>query len=248
MKSEPFKIIPKLSLIGNDFPRCPYCDNTLPKMPGRKLSCPHCKQSILVRTRPFDNKKILIREIDLPILDNEYQIKKTADSVNLYHLNEAIQWIEDHGQTVNIETVYNAYIGLAKIALSKKLMMKYCGFLTVMGDIKRAERKERDSMLLYMDVLYLNANGAWDYYEELPKSLPFRKKERISIPVGLVGYINSIKKYLGLSDDEMLDAFLNESMRVKSSIGMEEYLSDGLTAWKIIQDEYLKYLAIQQKL
>jgi len=246
MKSEPFKIIPKLSLIGNDFPVCPNCDKSLPKMPGRKISCPNCRQPIVVRTRPLDQKKILIREIDIPIVENEWQVKKAAEGLNQYHLTEAIQWILEHDQAVKIETVYNAEFEFANLALSKKLMMKYCGYLTVMGDIMRVERKERDSMLLYMDALYLNANGAWDYHKELPDSQPFRKTERVSIPVGLVGYINSIKNYLRLSDDEILDIFLNESKKVKSSIGMEELLSDGMTAWKIIQDEYSKYISLRR--
>ena len=91
MKSELFKIIPKLSLIGNDQPVCPNCFNAIPKMPGRRMSCPNCKQPIVVRTRPLDQKKILIREIDIPIVENEWQIKRAADGLNQLDLHEAIQ-------------------------------------------------------------------------------------------------------------------------------------------------------------
>lgn len=131
MKSEPFKIIPKLSLIGNDQPVCPNCFNAIPKMPGRRMSCPNCKQPIVVRTRPLDQKKILIREIDIPVVENEWQIKRAADGLNQFHLHEAIQWIIEHDQEFNIESVYNAELELATLALSNKLMMKYCGYLTV---------------------------------------------------------------------------------------------------------------------
>jgi DNA-directed RNA polymerase subunit RPC12/RpoP len=46
--------------IGNADPICPYCGHKFEKMPGRKKECPECKKTFFVRTRPSDNKKVLV--------------------------------------------------------------------------------------------------------------------------------------------------------------------------------------------
>lgn len=39
-------------------PTCPYCNNTLPKIPKRKLKCPHCGKDIYIRSKQnlFDSQ------------------------------------------------------------------------------------------------------------------------------------------------------------------------------------------------
>ncbi|MEN6395957.1 MAG: hypothetical protein ABFC78_05685 [Methanoregula sp.] len=46
--------------IGNTDPICPYCGHKFEKMPGRKKECPECKKTFFVKTRPLDNKKVLV--------------------------------------------------------------------------------------------------------------------------------------------------------------------------------------------
>src|SRR5438105_1014407 len=60
--------------IGTSVPTCPYCGNQLDKMPGRKKKCPACAQYILVRTRPSDRRKILIREDQALQIEEQWAI------------------------------------------------------------------------------------------------------------------------------------------------------------------------------
>jgi predicted RNA-binding Zn-ribbon protein involved in translation (DUF1610 family) len=54
-------------------PICPYCGYDLPKFPARKLKCPSCKKYILVRTRPSDRVRILIREDQVDEIEKQWQ-------------------------------------------------------------------------------------------------------------------------------------------------------------------------------
>lgn len=63
-----------LQAIGLTEPRCPYCRGALAKMPGAKKKCPSCGNFIYVRTRPLDNKKVLLRDEDRELLDEQWAI------------------------------------------------------------------------------------------------------------------------------------------------------------------------------
>jgi len=62
--------------LGNTDPICPYCSVGLDKMPGRKIKCPHCGRSILVRTKPGDKKRVVITEKDAVEIERQWQSKQ----------------------------------------------------------------------------------------------------------------------------------------------------------------------------
>lgn len=49
---------------------CPYCGGELPP-PSRKRSCPHCRRTILARSRP-SHPKTWVKEEDLPKIEREW--------------------------------------------------------------------------------------------------------------------------------------------------------------------------------
>ena len=51
---------------------CPYCKKNLSKYPKKKTLCPHCSQPIYSRTRPIDNKKVLLTEEEASALAIEW--------------------------------------------------------------------------------------------------------------------------------------------------------------------------------
>jgi len=71
--------------VGNLKPECPYCGHKFEKMPQRKRKCPSCKKSFYSRTIPQKDKKSLLREEDLPILEKQY--RAIAD-IRLYTKND----------------------------------------------------------------------------------------------------------------------------------------------------------------
>lgn len=57
-------------------PRCPYCHESLPKLPKRKTKCPHCDNEIVVRSRQTLFASSLLTQIQafelkwLPVLES----------------------------------------------------------------------------------------------------------------------------------------------------------------------------------
>jgi DNA-directed RNA polymerase subunit RPC12/RpoP len=64
-----------LTQIGETDSICPYCQTRLDNMPTRKKKCPSCKEDIFVRTRPLDEKKILIKESQIDEVEKQWAIK-----------------------------------------------------------------------------------------------------------------------------------------------------------------------------
>jgi len=52
---------------------CIYCYKPLKKIPGSKTKCPHCGEFIYVRTRPMIKERVLVKEIQLTQLEQEWQ-------------------------------------------------------------------------------------------------------------------------------------------------------------------------------
>lgn len=64
----------KFTEIGNTEPVCPYCNYRFDKMPQRKKKCPNCNNFVRSRTRPFDNKKVLVKEEQVDELEQQWNI------------------------------------------------------------------------------------------------------------------------------------------------------------------------------
>ena len=71
--------------VGNLKPECPYCGHKFEEMPQRKRKCPSCKKSFYSRTIPQKDKKSLLREEDLPILEKQYN---AIANIILYSKND----------------------------------------------------------------------------------------------------------------------------------------------------------------
>jgi hypothetical protein len=52
----------EITAIGNTEPICPYCNYQFKKFPQKKTKCPNCNNFVRSRKRPFDDKKVLLKE------------------------------------------------------------------------------------------------------------------------------------------------------------------------------------------
>lgn len=73
----------KFTAIGNTEPICPYCNFKLNKMPQKKKKCPNCNNFIRSRTRPLDNKKVLIKEDQMKELAIQWAIKNEQSGYSI---------------------------------------------------------------------------------------------------------------------------------------------------------------------
>ena len=59
--------------IGTTNAQCPYCNLALKQLHPRKTKCKNCGNNIYVRTRPADYKKILVKEDELKMVQQEWE-------------------------------------------------------------------------------------------------------------------------------------------------------------------------------
>lgn len=74
--------------IGISTAHCPYCGIELVKFPGRKTKCKNCGSYIYVRTRPYDNVRILIRENQIEAIRDEWAKKNGIYEIILEKRND----------------------------------------------------------------------------------------------------------------------------------------------------------------
>jgi hypothetical protein len=73
----------KFTAIGNTEPICPYCNYRFDRMPQKKRKCPNCNNFVRSRTRPLDNKKVLIKEEELGELEKQWMGNERTQSFHL---------------------------------------------------------------------------------------------------------------------------------------------------------------------
>jgi DNA-directed RNA polymerase subunit RPC12/RpoP len=65
---------PQLSQIGCIEDKCPTCGGSLAKRPTRKTKCANCGELIVVRTRPIDNKRVLVTQEEARQIEDEWSM------------------------------------------------------------------------------------------------------------------------------------------------------------------------------
>jgi SPP1 gp7 family putative phage head morphogenesis protein len=101
-----------ITAIGNTEPVCPYCNFRFDTMPQKKKQCPKCENFVRSRTRPFDNKKVLIKEEQMIELERQWTIKNgRSDGIILGAAPEVRQ---QHSQKLanTIESNKNVFTGI----------------------------------------------------------------------------------------------------------------------------------------
>ncbi len=100
----------KYEALGNTEPVCPYCAKSLDKMPGRKTKCPFCNNYMYVRTRPADNKKVVVTEQDAARIEEQWErengILINQSSAGTYEgpsMAKAIKYAQERGAQMVIK-------------------------------------------------------------------------------------------------------------------------------------------------
>jgi SPP1 gp7 family putative phage head morphogenesis protein len=77
----------KYTKMGNTEPICPYCNYRFDKMPQRKKKCPMCANFVYSRTRPLDNKKVLIKQDQIDELESQWTKQKGSETLQFNLVN-----------------------------------------------------------------------------------------------------------------------------------------------------------------
>jgi len=235
---------PDPKLVGNESAICPYCQSELEKFPCRKKKCPTCKEFIFVRTRPSDNKKILIREDQIIEVEELWSIKNgTHDnfledrrkfSKQKESLTSAIGR-EPTENEVNLELLNQE---LASYAKDYQWGLYRNAKLSI-GTILKKEGKLEEALNLYLQVCYIDLNGPNNCCTHDPELLaefpPFDLDDAFLAP-GVVSYIDDIMHKMELNFKIVKARFVFESENLRNNLGLKADIEE---AWEQIKSELI---------
>lgn len=221
---------------------CPYCGVELDKKPSRKKKCPDCGNYIFVRTSPIDRSKILIKENEIDIIEEQWSI---VNGVHDEYLKEKIK-IENERQKLETKFGSPPSENDVKWALLNNDLLKnvrngdwglYRNNKYSMAEILRKENKLQNALMFYMEVCYLDLNGPnniggiKEYGVE-----PFSLEDAFLAP-GIVKRVKILVNKLSLDPEEAKGVFIKIAHKVEKNMKLP--LSPKL-AWNKIENELLQ--------
>ena len=153
-----------LQAVGTIEPVCPYCGAVLKKKPGAKTKCRACGNFIYVRTRPFDGERISVTEDQIELVAEQWAIRNGTHAEFL-----AAQRTRDEERTrLAQELGRQPTRDELKVALYNKDLVDYSATndwglyrcaLWEMGNVLRKASNWQATLLMYLEVCYLDMNG-----------------------------------------------------------------------------------------
>lgn len=216
------------SNIGNTEPICPYCKLELEKMPGRKKKCPGCEQYMLVRTRPSDRMKILIREDEAVLVEEQCAIANGTHAQFLEarkrHENERNRLRMEFGREPSENEINWALLESELPQYAEELLWGlYRNARFSMGDILRKEGRYLEALDIYLEVCYFDLNGpnncGFHDPELLRKFPPFNPKDAFLAP-GMLGRIEDMLGRQGISRDNINARFIEIASKVQQALAL----------------------------
>lgn len=224
-KPKPTRTLPD---IGNTEPICPYCGHQLDKMPGRKKKCPECAQHMLVRTRPSDRKKILIREDQALHIEEQWAIANGTHDQFLAerktYETERNRLREKFGREPSENDIKWAQLNNELLEHANQFQWGlYRNARLSMGDVLKKEGRYLNALDTYLEVCYLDVNGPNNCGTRDPQILrefpPFNPKDGMLAP-GVLGYVEDMLECQELSKNDAHARFLDIATKVQRSLNL----------------------------
>lgn len=226
------------SSIGVTTANCPYCNVELKKFPGRKTKCKNCGNFIYVRTRPADNKKILIKEEEKISIEGEWAKRNGVYDIFLERKNEfesVKQELIKKRNTTNItdnDVNWVLYQNKRLNAANLNQWADYGFYTEQMADILYDEKKYLPALAHYIETEYFriccggNADGFMSktYIKKLNKS-----------PMVLSCFIDCMEK-LNITTKDVKKIFMDLTI-INAPFPLEreeawKYIKKGIEYWE----------------
>jgi DNA-directed RNA polymerase subunit RPC12/RpoP len=228
--------------IGNTEPICPYCEEQLSKMPSRKSKCPKCNNYFFVRTRPSDNKKVLVTKTQEAQLEEQWaKINGTYEQLMMerkVYADEKSRLTKKFNQEPSDNDI--------QWSLLKKQYMEYAqagnwaGYRNVKletAEFLRKEGKLKIALSTYLEICYIDLNGPRNVsvspYDVGDKGPNFDPSMSFLAP-GLVGGIAKLIKKLSLDEARTTEIFYRIASANHFSLKLPVTPDE---AWKILRAE-----------
>ena len=222
----------KYTAIGNTDPICPHCNYRFDKMPMKKRECPNCKKIFYSRTRPLDNKKILLKEDQLAELeeqlaelDAEFELRHTLSSIKR-DINTPRQKAEYNKAKSEMTAKFGR--GASEIDIFWRFLNNEILYYTIRKDwglysnvirqqakLLEGEGRIKQALVFYLWICYLDLNGPNNIggLVGIPGIKGFDPKMGFLAP-GIIGGIAKINESLKLSNDEIRTIFFDHNQKI----------------------------------
>lgn len=238
--------------IGNVADVCPYCLERLSKRPQRKSKCINCGKYIFVRTRPTDRKRVLVTEEQAKEIEAQWSEiqdipQKPIVEKNLFD-DEKARLAKKFGRVPPDNDIFWSLLNkdLAKHSYSKHWGL-YRNTLFGMCELLRSESKWKDALSRYLEVCYLDLNGATNYgdfsdldeiykrilAEQCGGELKSFDPDNGTLYPGVLGHIDQLIKRLQLNLDMVRVQFMKVATKLESSLRLPVCPD---VAWKSIKE------------
>lgn len=190
---------------------CPYCGVLLDNMPGRKKKCPACGEFIYVRTRPSDRVRVLVTEAQAEEIKAQWSAYHRQ--VELSHWDEPGLTADQQWAKCNSDQMAHAMSGNWGLFRNTRLHM---------ANILHREGRLKAALTTYLDVCYLDVNGAnnvggiWDY-ALLCEFPPFNPKLAFLAPA-VIDWVLEVSRDLGMDSIGLRDSFLEMAMPIQARL------------------------------
>jgi hypothetical protein len=226
--------------IGNTEPICPYCGLKFDKMPQRKKECPNCKKIFYSRTRPFDDKRVLVTNDQVIEVDRQNEIEKgifngRQQRVYTDARNEVKAKLGKEPSNYEIMTAFltkecRYFSSRNDWGLYSNVLLKQAELSTLIGDNKEA-------LTFYLTICYLDLNGPNNIGEigRTPGIRRFEPEMGFLAP-GIIERILKINESLNLSRGEIKARFFDYNRMIHDTLKLPVSLEK---AWRRIEPELL---------
>ena len=223
---------------------CPYCRQSLAKIPGRKTKCPHCGKFMFVRTRPKDNVRVVVTKEEADKIDEEWAI------VSGTHDEYFVEKEELEKERVILRKRFGKEPSENDVkwgVFNKQLIQHsqrgdwglYRNTRFAMAELLRKEMKIKQALQAYLEVCYLDLNGpnntgGLDDPELLKEFPPFDPNCDSFLAPGVIDLIQRIIKELNIDKDEVKKIFIEHNSRIEKSLKLPLSAED---AWQSLEKE-----------
>ena len=210
---------------------CPNCQKTLSKIPGAKTKCPHCGDFMYVRTRT-DNVRVVVTKNEADKIDEAWRIENGTQEIYLTEqkrFNDRKELLRKKfgGKEPSENDVRWGLLNedLLENAKSEQWGL-YRNVRFQMAEILNRENKPKDALRTYLEVCYLDLNGATNMPTDENGHVirdpeyfkPFDPKELAFLAPGVIDLIKRIVLKLKLSKDEIKQIFVEHNSRSEKSL------------------------------
>lgn len=195
---------------------CPNCQGILKKTPGAKTKCPHCGKFMFVRMDPRTKSQRVVTEIEVELIEDERAKIDGNWPERLAEKNRKIEVTnnlrQEWGQEPSSEDVqWELWNHELLSHASARDWGLYRNTLLSMAQSADKRKKPSEALLLFMDVMYLDACGPGN------GGMGWTASERMYLPF-IAGCIQKICKKVSLNESELVERYSVRAEKLKQNL------------------------------